>query len=129
MLSHMADRRDWIFRRSVARVEATIEGIVADFATSYVGRPVQRHDIAPPRPLPGIMWSIDGELVVEFVHRESGPDQLVVHELALLDLIRRRFRTRHVHVAYATTTWDSDAPSHATRSTGTSPNAARVSRA
>ena len=106
-LSRVADRREWLFQRAVARVEPGVEEIVADFATSYVGRAVQRHDFLPPRPLPGMAWSIDRDLVVEFVHRESVPDQLLVHEFALLDVLKRRFRTRHVHVAYVTTTWDS----------------------
>lgn len=104
-LSRMADRREWLFQRAVARVEPGVEEIVADFATSYVGRAVQRHDFLPPRPRPGIAWSIDGDLVVEFVHRTSVPDQLLVHEVALLDVLKRRFRTRHVHVAHVTTTW------------------------
>ena len=106
-LSRVADRREWLFQRAVARVEPGVEEIVADFATSYVGRAVQRHDVLPPRPLPGMAWSIDRDLVVEFVHRESVPDELLVHEFALLDVLKRRFRTRHVHVAYVTTTWDS----------------------
>jgi hypothetical protein len=94
----------WTFQRAVARVEAAVEEVVAEFATSYVGRPVQRRDILPPRPRPGIAWSIDGELVVEFVHRRSGRDQLLVHDIALLDGLRRRIRTRHVEVAHVSTT-------------------------
>jgi hypothetical protein len=38
----MADSRDWLFQRAVARVEAPVEQIVADFATSYAGRPAGR---------------------------------------------------------------------------------------
>ena len=70
--SGVTDDRDWRYRRAVARVEGVVEEVVADFAVSYVGRPVQRRDILPPRPLPGVAWSIDGDLVVEFVHRDSG---------------------------------------------------------
>jgi hypothetical protein len=103
----MVHHRVWRFERAVARVEATVEEIVADFATTYVGRPVQRHDVRPPRPLPGITWVIDGEVVVEFLHRESDPDQLLVHEIALFDILKRRFRTRHVEVAYVSAAWDS----------------------
>jgi hypothetical protein len=103
-----SDERGWRFERAVARVEATIDEVVADHATSYVGRPVQRRTVAPPRPLPGITWSIDGELVVEFVHRTSGADQVVVHDLSLLDTLRKRLRSRHVEVGYAETTWDAD---------------------
>jgi hypothetical protein len=103
--SQMVGAREWLFQRSVARVEVGVEEIVADFATSYVGRPVQRRNIPPPRPVPGIAWSVDGKLLVEFLHRESGPDELLIHEVALLDVLERRFRTRHVRVAYVTTTW------------------------
>jgi hypothetical protein len=113
----MADRRDWLFARAVARVEAIVEQILADYATSYVGRPVTRHDIRPPRPLPGIVWSIDGDRVVEFVHRDTAADQLFVHDIALLETLKRRFRTRHIHVSYVDTTWDDAAPATATAPT------------
>jgi len=96
----MPDARDWRFQRAVARVEAGVEEIVADFATSCVGRAVRRQAVLPPRPVPGISWWIDGVIVVEFVHREFVADQLFVHDVALLDELRRRFRTRHVDVTY-----------------------------
>jgi hypothetical protein len=73
---------------------------VVGYAASYVGGAVRRHEIRPPRPLPGIAWSIDGDIVVEFVHRRSSPDQLLVHDIALLDALRRRLRTRHLEVTY-----------------------------
>ena len=106
ILSRVSDDLDWRFRRAVARVEPVVEEVVAEHAVSYVGRPVRRRDIPPPHPLPGIAWSIDGELVVEFVYRASQPDQLLVHDIALLDVLRKRLRTRHVEVAHVTTTWD-----------------------
>ena len=108
MVRRAAHERGWRFERAVARVEATIDQVVAEHATSYVGRPVQRHTVSPPRPLPGITWSIDGELAVEFVHRASGPDRVVVHDLSLLDTLKKRLRSRHVEVSYAETTWDAD---------------------
>ena len=109
-MTPVPDRRAWLFERAVARVEAVVEQILAEYATSYVGRPVTRRDILPPRQLPGIAWSIEGELVVEFVHRETARDQLFVHQIALLDGLKRRFRTRHVQVDYVNTTWDDAAP-------------------
>jgi hypothetical protein len=102
------DSADWEFERAVARVEPTVETVLAEFATFHVGRAVRRLDIRPPRPLPGISWSIDGELVVELVHRSAGRDQLFVHELSLLDVLRKRLRTRHVEIRYAGTSWDDD---------------------
>lgn len=104
----MAYARDWRFERAVARVEATVEKVVAEFATSYVGRPVQRRDVNPPRPLPGITWSIDGDLVVEFVHRDSARDQVLVHDIALLHALKKQLRTRHVDVVHVGTAWDAD---------------------
>ena len=85
-----------------------MEDVVADHATSYVGRPVRRHDVAPPHPMPGVTWAIDGEVVVEFVYRGSGRDELLVHDVALLEVLRKRLRTGHVEVSYAETTWEDD---------------------
>ena len=102
----MADDREWAFERAVARVEAPVEEVLADYATSYVGRPVRRRDVRPPRPLPGVVWTIDEEVVVELVHRKGGPDQLLVHDVALVELLKRRLRTRHLEIRYAETTWD-----------------------
>ena len=99
-------RGDWRFERALARVEAAVDEIVADHATSYVGRPVQRHAILPPRPLPGMTWSIDKELVVEFVYRDGAQDELLVHDVALLAPLRKRLRSRHLRVAHVTTTWE-----------------------
>ena len=102
----MAEDGDWRYRRAVARVEDVVDEVVAEFAVSYVGRAVQRREILPPRPLPGVAWSIDGDLVVEFVYRESERDRILVHDVALLDVLKKRFRTRHVEVAHAETSWD-----------------------
>ena len=96
----------WRYGRALARVEEVVEQVLADYATSYVGRPVHRRDVRPPRPLPGVAWSIDGSLAVEFVHRSGGRDQLLVHDVALLDSLKKRIRTRHVEVAYVETMWD-----------------------
>ena len=40
----------------------------------------------------------------------SAPDQLLVHDVALLHTLKRRFRTRHVEVAHVATTWDASRP-------------------
>jgi hypothetical protein len=102
----VAEDGDWRYRRAVARVEHAVDEVLAEFAVSYVGRAVQRREILPPRPLPGVAWSIDGDLVVEYLYRESERDRILVHDIALLDVLKKRLRTRHVEIAYAETTWD-----------------------
>jgi hypothetical protein len=102
----VADDGTWQFDRAVARVEATVEAVLADLATSHVGRPVRRRDIRPPRPLPGIEWSIDGDLVVQFVHRAAGKDELLVHDVSLLADLRKRLRSGHIEIRHVSTVWD-----------------------
>ena len=104
----MADADDWKFRRAVARVEAVVDEVVAEFATSFVGRPVRRRDVVPPQPRPGIVWSVDRDLLVEFVHRSDAPDQLLVHDVGVLEVLKKRIRSRHVEVRHVTTTWETD---------------------
>ena len=99
------DDAGWRFDRAVARVEPAIDEVVAEHATNLVGRPVRRHTVRPPRPLPGISWSIDDEVVVEYVHRPARRDQVLVHDVALLEALRKRLRSGHVEVAYVSTTW------------------------
>jgi hypothetical protein len=105
-VSISGDRREWRYRRSAARIEPVVEEVLADYATSYVGRRVTRHEVAPPRPMPGITWSVGGELAVEFVHRMKGRDLLLVHDIALLEVLKKRLRTRHVTITYVETSWD-----------------------
>jgi hypothetical protein len=96
------DAAVWRFRRSVARVDAAVEPILADYATSYCLRPVRRREV-PPSPVdanPGVTWSIDGDTIVEFRYDERGPDRLVVHDIALVVPLKRRLRSRRVKVAH-----------------------------
>ena len=50
--------------------------------------------------LPGVTWSIEGEVMVEYLYSATGPGCLVVRELALLDEIRSKLRTGHVTIEY-----------------------------
>jgi hypothetical protein len=95
----------WRFERALARVERVAEAVVAEYATSYCQRPARRVDIRPPRPLPGVQWSIDGELVLEFVHHRDGRDELCVHDVALLTPLRKRLRSRRLRIEHVTTEW------------------------
>jgi hypothetical protein len=97
----MDDRADaesrWRFDRALARVERAVDELLAEYAASYVLRPVHRHaDVVR-----GVVtWSIDKETVVEFFHVQHGHDRLVVHDVALLGPLRKRVRSRHVDVEH-----------------------------
>ena len=80
-----------------------VDSILADYATSYCGLPVRRRDVLPLQSaveVPGVIWSIDGEVMVEFLPAESGPGRLVVREIALLSSVKRQLRSRHVRIEY-----------------------------
>ncbi len=80
-----------------------VDAILADFATSYCGRPVRRRVVKPMESaveVPGITWSIEGEVMVEFVPGETGPGRLIVHEIAILKLVKKQLRSRHVTIEY-----------------------------
>jgi hypothetical protein len=92
----------WRFRRAVSRV-VVVDSILADYATSYCGLPVRRRDVLPLQSaveVPGVTWSIDGEVMVEFVPGERGPGRLIVREIALLSSVKRQLRSRHVRIEY-----------------------------
>jgi hypothetical protein len=95
----------WCFTRAVARV-AAVDAVLADYATSICGRPVRRRDVGPLESavsLPGVTWSIDGEVLVEFLPGDSGPGELIVYEIALLKPLKKQFRSRHFRIKYAAT--------------------------
>ena len=93
----------WRYRRAVARA-AAIEDIVAEYATSICGRPVRRREVRPftsAVELPGVIWSIDGDVMVELLVVDGERPRVVVHEIALLKPLRRVLRTRHLSVELA----------------------------
>jgi hypothetical protein len=93
----------WRHRRAVDRA-AVIEDIVADYATSICGRPVRRREVPPMTSaieLPGVIWSIDGDVMVELLVVDGERPRVVVHEIALLKPIKRQLRTRHLDVELA----------------------------
>lgn len=94
----------WRFERALARVDRTVETIVAEHATTYWCRPVRRREVG--LELVGrerrVLWWIENEPVLEFRFVEQGPATLVVHDFSLFDPLKRALRTRHVHVRYAT---------------------------
>jgi hypothetical protein len=97
----------WRLERALARVRV-VDDVVAEHATSYCGRPARRRDIPPLTSaveLPGARWSIDGELVVEFLASEVGPGRLVVHDVALLAPLKKLLRSRHVSVEHVSAAW------------------------
>jgi hypothetical protein len=93
----------WQHRRAVARV-AVVDDLVAEYATTFWGRPFRRRDVRPLESaveLAGVTWSIDGEVVVELLTAAHGPSRLLVHQVALLRPIRKRLRSRHVVIEHA----------------------------
>jgi len=48
--------------------------------------------------VPGITWSIGGDVMVEYLYNDRGPSRVLVHELALFDEIKRNLRSRHVTI-------------------------------
>ena len=92
----------WRFDRAVARV-GVVDAILADYATSYCGRPLRRREIAPLESaveVPGVTWSIEEDVMVEYLHTDDGPGRLIVHEFALLAVIKKQLRSRHVTIEY-----------------------------
>jgi hypothetical protein len=92
----------WRFSRAVERVRA-VDRIVADYATTYCGRPVRRYDVAPLESavhVPGVTWTIEGEVVIEFVSEDAGPGRLNVYEFALLRPVKQAIRSRHIVINY-----------------------------
>ena len=92
----------WRFHRAVARV-AVVDSILAEYATSYCGLPVRRRVVLPLQSaveVPGVTWTIDGEVMVEFLPDEHGPGRLIVREIALLSSVKKQLRSRHVRIEY-----------------------------
>jgi hypothetical protein len=93
---------DWRFRRAVQRV-AVVDDVLADYATNWCRRPLRRREVLPLTSaveLPGVTWSIDGDVMVEFFPDDRGPGRLIVREIALTRLLRKRLRSRHVTIEY-----------------------------
>lgn len=94
------DRLIWEFRRTIDRVVA-VDDVMADYATNWCGRPFRRINVFPFESaihVPGVRWSIEGQLVAEFVVGERGHGALVVHDIALLAPLRRAIRSRRVRI-------------------------------
>lgn len=98
-----ADRAaEWRFARAIGRV-GVVDGVVAEHATAWCGRPYRRRDVRPLASaveLPGVTWSIDGDVVVELLYADHGPHRLVVHDVALLAPLRKVLRSRHVAIEH-----------------------------
>ena len=98
-----ADRAsEWRFGRAIARV-AVVDDVVAEHATAWCGRPYRRREVRPLESavdLPGVTWSIDGDVVVELLYADRGAHRLVVHDVALLAPVRKVLRSRHVTIEH-----------------------------
>jgi hypothetical protein len=93
----------WRFDRSVERLRV-VDDIVGKYATTYCGHPFRRREVPDTGTDgrgSGVVWTIDGDIVVEYLHGDTGPGRLVVREISLLAPLRRAVRTRHVTISYA----------------------------
>ena len=88
----------WRVARAVERIEPATSAILAEHATSYWQRGLSRREVGDS----AIVWTIDGEPVLEFRFEPRGPSSLVVHDFSLFDPLRKAIRTRHVRLRFAT---------------------------
>ena len=80
---------------AVRSVETAVDEILAEYATTFCLRPVRRQEAGP-----RIVWSVDEETMVEFVHTETGPDLVLVHEIGLVRQLKKQLRSGRVKVEY-----------------------------
>jgi hypothetical protein len=94
----------WRCQRALARIEPSVEAIVAEHATSFWQRGARRYAVWPglDRQDGRVRWVIDNELVLELRVAARGAAELVVHDFSLIDPLRKGLRTRHVRIRYAT---------------------------
>jgi hypothetical protein len=74
---------EWRFRRAVERV-AVVDDVLAEYATSAFHRPFRRREVRPLASaveLPGVTWSIDDDVMVEFFPSANGPGRLIVRDV------------------------------------------------
>jgi hypothetical protein len=93
----------WRCQRTLARIGPEVEAIVAEHATCYWQRGARRREEwpRPDHPAGRVRWTIDDELVVELRIAERGAAELVVHDVSLIDPLRRALRSGHVRVSHA----------------------------
>jgi len=84
------------FQRAVARVAPVVEEVLGDFAATYALAAIQRRDAAPI-----VVWSIDNAPIVEFEYHESGASDIRVYDISLVALLRKRLRSKRVHIEHA----------------------------
>jgi hypothetical protein len=98
--SSATDAVVWRCQQALARIESEVEPIIAEHATNLWQRGARRR-VEWPRSDDEdgwVRWSIEGAPVVELRIAPRGPAELLVHDLSLLDPLRRALRTRHVRV-------------------------------
>ncbi len=93
----------WRFRRALARIEPTVEALVAEHAASYWQRGARRRELQPGAGEDRrVQWSIDDEMVLELQVPPRGPATLVVHDFSLHDPLKRALCTRRLRIRFAT---------------------------
>jgi hypothetical protein len=81
---------------AISKVEAAIDGIVADYVTTYALLPVQRRELEDG----AVTWSSDKEVLVELSSGDRQPARVVVREIGLLQPLKKQLRSRRVTIEY-----------------------------
>jgi hypothetical protein len=81
---------------AIAKVEAAIDGILAEYVTTYALLPVQRRGSEDG----AVTWSSDNAVLVELTSRDRQSARVVVCEIGLLQPIRKQLRSRRVTIEY-----------------------------
>jgi hypothetical protein len=81
---------------AIAKVEAAIDGIVAEYVTTYALLPVQRRELEDG----AVTWSSDKEVLVELSSGDRQPARVVVREIGLLQPLKKQLRSRRVTIEY-----------------------------
>jgi hypothetical protein len=87
---------------TVRNVEAAMDEILAEYATTFCLRPVRRHEVRSDDDSDrgSVMWSIEQQTMVELVHTQTGPDLIRVHEIGLVRQLKNQLRSGRVKVEY-----------------------------
>ena len=83
-------------RRAATSVEAVVDGVLTEYAASYLLAIQQRSNPERTR----VTWSSGNDVMVELQRDDTGAIRLLVQEIGLLSPLRKRLRSRRVKVEH-----------------------------